>query len=85
MKARADAPPSESPSETERTVSSGRLCEGCDTPLVGRRPQARFCSDACRTAERRHRLTTRFLELLTAIEQAVAALRRELEGRHDAP
>jgi hypothetical protein len=85
MKALSGAPPSECPSETERTVSSDRLCEGCDTTLVGRRPQARFCSDACRTAERRPRLTTRLLDLLTAIEQAVAALRCELEGRRDAP
>jgi ferredoxin len=81
----SDALPSESPSETERTVSNDRLCEGCGVPLVRRRPQARFCSDSCRTAVGRHRHTTHLLDLLTAIEMSVAALRSELEGRHDAP
>jgi predicted nucleic acid-binding Zn ribbon protein len=81
----SDAPPAESASQTEHTVSSDRLCEGCGIPLVGRRPQARFCSDSCRTAVGRHRHTTRLLALLTAIERAVAALRLELEGGHDAP
>ena len=85
MKVLSDAPPPESASETERSVSSDRLCEGCGIPLDGRRPQARFCSDSCRTAASRHMQTTHLLDLLTAIEQAVAALRLELEGRHDAP
>jgi hypothetical protein len=84
MKAVSDAP-SESLSETERTVSSDRLCEGCGTLLVGRRPHARFCSDTCRTLVGRQRRAAHLLDLLTTIEQAVAALRSELEGHHDAP
>ncbi|CAN5678069.1 hypothetical protein BH18ACT15_BH18ACT15_14290 [soil metagenome] len=36
-------------------MSAERTCDYCDTPLGGRRPDARFCSPACRRAAARRR------------------------------
>jgi len=65
-------------SETERTVSIARLCASCDIPLTGRRRQAQFCSDRCRTQHRRRRRATRLAELVASVEQAVTALKTEI-------
>jgi predicted nucleic acid-binding Zn ribbon protein len=67
-------------SETERTVSSERVCEGCGTALIARRPQARFCSDSCRTDRHRHVRSERLTALLTSLQNIVAELKRELGG-----
>jgi hypothetical protein len=73
------SPAPESSPETERTVPADRLCEGCNAPLVDRRPQARHCSDRCRTRAHRDRQFGRVVELLDAIAGAVARLRTELD------
>ena len=39
--------------EPERRLSGEPLCQGCGVSLVARRPQARFCTDACRVRTRR--------------------------------
>jgi hypothetical protein len=36
-------------------VTAERTCERCDAPLDGRRPEARYCSPACRRAGARQR------------------------------
>jgi len=36
-------------------VSAERTCENCHAPLDGRRPEARYCSPACRRAAARER------------------------------
>jgi hypothetical protein len=79
MKIRDGRPPFDLFTETERTVSQGRLCATCGVTLTDRRPQARFCSDACRMRFRRQKQATRLNELLTTIEKSTAALRGELE------
>ena len=63
--------------ETRTTASAGH-CERCRRPLTGRKQ--RYCSDGCRMAVRRETQATRIGELLTTIEESVAALRGELEG-----
>jgi hypothetical protein len=42
---------------TRPYVETMRICQSpyCDRPLMGRRPQARFCSGACRAAASRAR------------------------------
>jgi predicted nucleic acid-binding Zn ribbon protein len=78
----SEAQPSAGPDrtpETERPVSEGRVCEGCGTSLSGRRPQARFCSDRCRSQARRDSRSHRLTELVIRLDETVAALARELE------
>ena len=65
--------------ETERPVSEGRVCEGCGKSLTGRRPQARFCSDRCRSRVKRDARSNRLAELANRLDETVVALRRELE------
>ena len=36
-------------------MTAERTCERCDAPLDGRRPEARYCSPACRRAAARER------------------------------
>jgi len=72
-------PLSDSPSETERTVPTDRLCASCDRALNDRRPQARHCSDRCRMKARRQSKAVRRERLLLQIEAAVAALREDLQ------
>ena len=67
--------------ETRTTASSGPSCERCDRPLTGRK--TRFCSDACRMADRREQQQGRRLELMGAIDAAVEELRADLGGSHD--
>ena len=57
--------------ETERRLSGGRLCAGCGASLEGRRPQARFCSDACRARTRREALVRDWLHLRAQIDRLV--------------
>jgi hypothetical protein len=64
--------------ETERTVYTGRLCAGCSTELTGRRRQARFCSDDCRTKQRRGERAGRIAALVEALEQTLATLKAEM-------
>ena len=64
--------------ETERTVSRHHVCDGCGSSLAGKRPQARFCSDECRSAARRLARNTRLDSLLTTIEECLTELRREV-------
>ena len=66
------------PSGTERTVSNGRLCANCATLIEGRRPQARFCSDRCRTAAHRREREERLRCRLEALEVAAGSLQAEL-------
>lgn len=65
------------PPETERTLSTSRLCEGCGRDIAGRRPQARHCSAQCRSEHRRRAQNARLAQLLATLERTVAALKRE--------
>ena len=60
------------------TPSDGPSCQHCKGPLTGRK--ARFCSDACRMADRRQSQRARIDELLQRVEQDLAALRGVLGG-----
>jgi predicted nucleic acid-binding Zn ribbon protein len=60
--------------QNERTASAGRLCATCATSLNGRRPQARFCSDRCRTQHRREGIRQTVHEALLQAEAALRAL-----------
>ena len=73
-------PSSDTCSEAERTDSGARLCNGCGTPLTGKRPQAQYCTDRCRSQARRNRGRRRVAAALQALAQAVADLRDELGG-----
>ena len=54
MSSTTDAPEqSDMALETERTADNAPLCAFSGTPMRGRRPQARFCSDAGRARGRR--------------------------------
>jgi hypothetical protein len=64
--------------ETERTDAEAPLCAFCSTPMKGRRPQAKFCSDACRTRSGRVERDRRVATLLDTLVGAVEGLRREL-------
>jgi predicted nucleic acid-binding Zn ribbon protein len=61
--------------ETERTLSSHRQCNGCGADLTGRRRAARFCSAKCRTAHHRKRRDGQLADIITALEDAIAALK----------
>ncbi len=74
-------------------MTSERTCETCGTPLEGRRPDARFCSPACRRAGAREREARRVPLAADPVENehehtarrahaSYEALRR-LEGRLD--
>jgi len=45
-----------------------RLCAFCEESIDGRRPQARFCSGACRTAASRARASDSTSEAQTPVE-----------------
>ena len=60
--------------QTERTLSRPRLCR-CGVNLTGRRPQARFCSAKCRTADCRNGRVHQLTKVVEALEQALAALK----------
>ena len=64
--------------ETEHAVSGTHLCGCCGKKMTGRRPQARYCSDVCRTRANRRDHERRIAGFLDAIAQAVEGLRREL-------
>jgi predicted nucleic acid-binding Zn ribbon protein len=64
--------------ESRRSASKALFCERCQAPLTGKKD--RWCSDACRMADRRQRQAARLRDLITIIETSVAALRSELEG-----
>ena len=42
-------------SETARALSTDGLCEGCGAPLIGGRPQRRYCDGRCRARASRDR------------------------------
>ena len=71
-------------SETERTVSTARVCGSCGTTLTGRRRQAQFCSDGCRMRGRRASKTSRRRALLRRLKEAVAEIELELTGDEEA-
>ena len=54
--------------EPERRLS-GDECEGCGTSLAGRRPQARFCTDACRVRTRRNARLREWLRLRSELDR----------------
>jgi hypothetical protein len=76
-KAECPARPDRAP-ETERSVSEHRFCAGCGVDLTGRRRQARFCSDRCRTDHYRRDSASRIATLVDALEQTVATLKAEM-------
>jgi hypothetical protein len=67
-------------SESGTTASESQSCERCELPLTGRKQ--RWCSDCCRMQDRGERRAGRLNETMAAIENALAALRFELEGDH---
>jgi hypothetical protein len=71
-------PTSDSGPETERTLSSDRLCEGCDSLLTNRRPHARYCSARCRTQAGRYARRRRVAAHLDTLTKGVNDLRAEL-------
>ena len=71
----------DSTAETERAVSSDRFCDGCGKPLTGRRPQARFCANRCRTYHGRRARSMAVVALVTRLEDTLAELKRELGGQ----
>src|SRR5262249_18829178 len=77
------SPDSNFASETERALSSARLCKACGVPLVGRRRQAQFCSGRCRTEHRRGTRANRLAQLVEAVEKAVTALKGEIGTHHE--
>jgi len=77
------SPAGEVPARTERTLSSGRLCANCVASLAGRRPQARFCSDRCRSEHRRQLRTTRLQSLVASLEKTVTALKDAIGARDE--
>jgi len=65
--------------EAERTAADGHPCAFCGTQLRGgRRPEAKFCTDACRARSRRQAQRDRVARLLDTITQATIDLRREV-------
>jgi predicted nucleic acid-binding Zn ribbon protein len=73
-----DTPASDLIPQSEHSVSSDRLCASCGAPLTDRRPQARFCSDRCRTHSGREAQQQRLAALLNVLSEALGDLRREL-------
>jgi hypothetical protein len=74
---------SDRPSETERTVSGVPQCKACLTTLMGRRSHARYCSDACRTGDRRSRRAHSIAEQVRTLERSLANLKAELGLTHE--
>jgi len=77
-----DAISSDTPSETERTLPSDRLCEGCGSSLTDRRPHARYCSARCRTQARRDAQNQRIGAHLDTLAKVVDELLAELGVRN---
>jgi hypothetical protein len=69
--------------ETERTVSERRLCASCGAELTGRRRQAQYCSDRCRTTARRRTRSVHLKELLAELERAVADIKVAIGDGND--
>lgn len=61
------------------TAANDVLCALCGSPMRGRRPQARYCSDACRARGSRQERDRCLTSLLDGITRAVDELRRELD------
>ena len=73
--------------ETRTTAPDGHSgvdpCRRCGEPVRGRRRNG-WCSDRCRMRDYRERRAARVNDLITTVEQSVAALRVELEDHHEA-
>ena len=67
-------------SETERRLSGGRLCAGCGTSLEGRRPQAKFCTDACRARTKREARLRHWLVLRKELDAMFGVGREDFVG-----
>ena len=57
--------------ETERGLSGEPQCEGCGKSLQGRRPQARFCTDACCVRTRREARLREWLRLRCELDRLI--------------
>jgi endogenous inhibitor of DNA gyrase (YacG/DUF329 family) len=79
-------PTGNSPLETRTTASDSHPepshCRRCGDLVLGRRRNG-YCSDKCRMRDHRRWQAERLHNHLTTIEQAVQALREELEGHHE--
>ena len=64
------------------SASSGPSCRVCGGTICGRRRNG-VCSDRCRMRAQRAERAARVEALLAEIDQAVAALRRELGSERD--
>jgi predicted nucleic acid-binding Zn ribbon protein len=69
--------------EARTTVSRNRICERCGGRIRGGRRQ--FCSGRCRMQARRERRAATVGRLVSAIEDATTALRRELKTPREGP
>jgi hypothetical protein len=66
------------PAESERSAATPRRCGLCGKSIEDLRPQARYCSDACRARGGRQDRDRRVANLLDTIIRAADDLRREL-------
>ena len=62
---------------SRRSASNGRLCEQCVRELTGRKE--RFCSDRCRMRRHRAKQAAHRGNLISTLEQTVAAVKDDLE------
>ena len=58
---------------------SAPVCEGCGKVVEGRRRNG-FCSDRCRMAARRQRITAERVALVGELRRTLEAIERELLG-----
>ena len=77
-------PPTDHLTERRRRIASNGLCTGCGQSLVGRRPQAVWCSDRCRlqtTRMARAREDGQVIDAIAAALTRAAALVGQLQAR----
>jgi hypothetical protein len=63
------------------THSERMVCCRCGRAIQGRRRNG-YCSDRCRMQDQRARRSARIQQLLSAVEESVAALRAAIESDH---
>ena len=71
-------PPTDHPTERRRRVARDGVCLGCDQSLVGRRPQAAWCSDRCRLRTERATRAREDGQILDALATALVGRLRTL-------